>query len=169
MLTWSHYEASVLKEIVRDLEQFGREVPELVEWLEDVFENRIQDMHACCKDGFYHPGMRGSASIKAVLDALWRTDEALRQQFEAWTGLVGDPEQDPYSALPPVMIHGVLQDIHEGTGAMRGYQEMMYGESSRDPAARAGWSRLLRQYCKLDTLSMVLILEYWKRLVGGLS
>ena len=31
---------------------------------------------------------------------------------------------------------------------------------------KAKWAGLLRQYCGLDTLSMVLILEHWRRLVG---
>jgi hypothetical protein len=29
--------------------------------------------------------------------------------------------------------------------------------------AREKWSQLLRQYCRLDTLSMVLIFNHWKR------
>jgi hypothetical protein len=51
----------------------------------------------------------------------------------------------------------------KGTGAMRAYQEMMYGLSKSDPEARMGWAALLKQYCRLDTLSMVLILEHWRR------
>jgi hypothetical protein len=34
----------------------------------------------------------------------------------------------------------------------------------RPPADK--WSELLKQYCKLDTLSMVLIVEHWRRCVG---
>jgi hypothetical protein len=49
---------------------------------------------------------------------------------------------------------------------MRAYQEMMYGADKNDPDARAKWSALLTQYCRLDTLSMVLILEHWRRQVG---
>jgi hypothetical protein len=59
-----------------------------------------------------------------------------------------------------------MQDVHEGTGAMKAYQEMMYGVSAHDIGARSQWAQLLRQYCALDTLSMVLILEHWRRVTG---
>ena len=113
------------------------------------------------------PGMRGRTSIKVVLDALWKSDERMRAQFEAWTGTPADPAQDPYASLPAIEINGVMQDVHEGTGAMRAYQEMMYGAQKSDPVSKARWGALLRQYCALDTLSMVLILEHWRRCVDG--
>ena len=72
----------------------------------------------------------------------------------------------PYASLPPVEISGVLQDVHEGTGAMRAYQEMMYGADKNDPEKKDMWAGLLQRYCELDTLSMVLILEHWRRCVG---
>ena len=51
-------------------------------------------------------------------------------------------------------------------GAMIAYQEMMYGARRDDPAVRDAWRGLLLQYCSLDTLSMVLIFEHWRRIVG---
>ena len=42
----------------------------------------------------------------------------------------------------------------------------MYGEHKHDAATRERWAALLKQYCRLDTLSMVLILEHWRRAVG---
>jgi hypothetical protein len=166
VLTWSHFEGTTLKQIIADLDKFGHVVPELVEWMTDVFENRIVDLHDWAKNDFYHPGMRGRTSIKVVLDALWKSDEVMRKQFEAWTGMVADESRDPYASLPPVEISGVLQDVHEGTGAMRAYQEMMYGADKNDQAKKDMWAGLLQRYCELDTLSMVLILEHWRRCVG---
>jgi hypothetical protein len=166
VLTWSHFEATTLRQIVSDLERFGRDVPDLVRWLSDVFERRIVDLNQwACRD-YYHPGMGGSTSIKVVLDALWRTDPVMRRQCAEWSGLTGDPATDPYHALPPIEINGVLQEVREGTGAMQAYQEMMYGEHKHDAATREHWATLLKQYCRLDTLSMVLILEHWRRAVG---
>jgi hypothetical protein len=107
--------------------------------------------------------MRGRTSIKVVLDALWKSDEAMRQQFESWTGSHVDASQDPYASLPPIEINGIVQEVHEGTGAMRAYQEMMYGVNKQDIGARDKWASLLKQYCALDTLSMVLILGHWRR------
>jgi hypothetical protein len=166
VLTWSHFEATTLKQVIADLERFGHVVPELVEWMTDVFENRIVDMHEWARRDYYHPGMKGRTSIKVVLDALWKSDPAMRAQFNAWTAWPADDTRDPYACLPAVEIAGLLQDVHEGTGAMRAYQEMMYGADKNDPVSRAMWSGLLRRYCELDTMSMVLILEHWRRCVG---
>jgi hypothetical protein len=44
---------------------------------------------------------------------------------------------------------------------------MAYGVERDDPAAVAKWSRLLLEYCKLDTLAMVLIWEHWARITRG--
>ena len=166
VLTWSHFEATTLKQIVSDLDRFGHDAPDLVRWLSDVFERRIVDLNQwACRD-YYHPGMGGSTSIKVVLDALWRADPIMRRQFVEWSGLTGEPENDPYRALPPIEINGVLQEVREGTGAMQAYQEMMYGERKHDAPTRERWTMLLKQYCRLDTLSMVLILEHWRRAVG---
>ncbi len=163
VLTWSHFEETTLKQIVDDLSRFGRDEPELAEWIRDVFERRRVDLHEWARSEYYHPGMRGRTSIKVVLDALWKSDEAMRQQFESWTGRHVDAAQDPYASLPPIEINGIAQEVHEGTGAMRAYQEMMYGFKKEDLRARDNWATLLKQYCALDTLSMVLILEHWRR------
>jgi hypothetical protein len=166
VLTWSHFEATTLRQIVPELARFGHDCPELVEWMTDVAEHRIVDLHDWAKNDFYHPGMRGRTSIKVVLDALWKSDSQMRAQFRAWMSWPADDLMDPYACLPPVEIAGVMQDVHEGTGAMRAYQEMMYGADKNDPVTKAMWSALLRRYCELDTLSMVLILEHWRRCVG---
>lgn len=166
VLTWSHFEGTTLKQIMPEFERFGHDVPDLVEWMKNVVETRIVDMHDWALHDYFHPGMRGRTSIKVVLDALWKSDSTMRQQFEAWTGLPADASRDPYASLPPVKISGVMQDVHEGTGAMRAYQEMMYGADKNDPAKKDMWAGLLQRYCELDTLSMVLILDHWKRCVG---
>lgn len=166
VLTWSSFERTTLRQIPPELGTFGRQAPELVEWMKDVAERRVVDMYQWCNDWYYHPGMGGRSSIKVVLDAIWRTDEKMRGQFEQWTGLIADPATDPYASLPPIEINGVLRNVQEGTGAVLAYEEMMYGASKRDQARRASWGALLRQYCALDTLSMVLVLEHWRRLTG---
>ena len=164
VLTWSHFEGSVLNEIVQDLGEFARDEPELVEWMKDVVGRRIVDMHNWARTQYYNPGMRGRTSIKVVLDALWKSDAVMRDQFRAWSGLVAELGDDPYRTLPPVEINGVWQDVHEGTGAMLAYQEMMYGADKSDLGVKEQWGALLKQYCRLDTLSMVLIFEHWRRL-----
>lgn len=163
VLTWSHFEGTTLKQIEPELSRFGHEAPELVEWMHDVVEDRIVDLHDWARCWYYNPGMRGRTSIKVVLDALWQSDPRMREQFASWTGRSADGVLDPYRTLPAVEIAGVMQDVHEGTGAMRAYQEMMYGAEKKNPVTKEKWAGLLRQYCALDTLSMVLVLEHWRR------
>jgi hypothetical protein len=62
----------------------------------------------------------------------------------------------PYEALPLLVIRGEDIAITEGTGATCAYQAMLYGPEHKDERVREQWRRLLLQYCKLDTLSMVM-------------
>ena len=163
VITWSAFEGSRLKEILREFAQFGVTEPETAVWITNVVENRIADIYDWAKNDYYHPGMRGRTSIKVVMDALWKSDPFMREQFTSWTGMSAGESDDPYHSLPPLEINGVRQDVREGTGAIRAYEAMMYGVERTDLVAKAAWSGLLRQYCKLDTLSMVLIFEHWRR------
>lgn len=164
LVTWSHFEGSTLREIDKELSAFDADDPEMTEWIANVRGGRILDMHNWAKEDFFHPGMRGRTSIKVVMDALWRADAQMRAQFTKWTGLEGTESVDPYNALPVLEINGIPQNVHEGTGAMRGYEAMMYGVE--DDETKRRWRELLLQYCKLDTLSMVLIFEQLRRATG---
>ena len=169
VLTWSSYEEGRLKEIVRELPTFGADNPDLVSWIGGVISSRMVDLHDWAKYDFFHPAMRGRTSIKVVLDALWESDERMRDQFTDWTGMRSSAAEGPYHALPALAINGVPQDVREGTGAIRAYEAMMYGVERTDAVARNAWRALLLQYCRLDTLSMVLAFEYWRRATGALA
>ncbi len=134
--------------------------------VEGLNEGRIFDLHKCAANNFYHPGMGGRTSIKVVLDALWKTDSAMRDQFTTWNGRSVAASDDPYHTLPALIIDNVEQDVREGTGAIRAYEAMMYGIEKGRSDAKQKWRQLLLQYCELDTLSMVLIFEYWRRITG---
>jgi len=68
---------------------------------------------------------------------------------------------NPYDTLPPLPIGGKEEVVKEGTGAMRVYQELMFGFSASDPAVRERYRTLLLQYCELDTAAMVIIWRHW--------
>ena len=165
VVTWSPFENTTLKQIIADLAEFGRDVPELVKWLQSV-EARIVDLHDWAKEDYYHPGMGGRTSIKVVIDALWNSDSRMREQFQHLSGVAPNEAVDPYHALPAVKIDGAERSVRDGTAAMRAYDAMMYGPGRSDRETKERWARLLKQYCHLDTLSMVLILEHWRRAVG---
>lgn len=173
VLVWSAFERSVLGAVADDLGALGSGDRDLANWLRRVALKagtdgaRQVDMLAICRDWYYHPGMGGSNSIKAVLDAIWRTSAAVRDRFAELTRRAADPERGPYAALPSALIAGEEEGVREGTGAMRAYFRMAYGEERDDPEAVSTWSRLLREYCELDTLAMVLIWEHWRRITGG--
>jgi hypothetical protein len=172
LLVWSHFERSVLNTVAEELSSLGTGDKDLAAWLRQsalhvpAAGGRQLDLLKLCRTKYYHPAMKGSNSIKAVLDALWKHVPDVRLRFAELAGREGDPSEGPYAALPPLEINGVRQRVAEGTGAMQAYFAMVYGVERDDPATREAWSRLLLEYCKLDTLAMVLIWEHWGRVTG---
>jgi hypothetical protein len=165
VMAWARFECSTLRDTLSELDRFGESDPGLEQWLEWITEkDRILDLNQVTLDHFFHPGMGGRTSIKVVLDALWKSDAAMRARFRDVMGYDGDPLDGPYAALPSLVINGCEQQVAEGTGAIRAYEAMMYGAEREDAETREQWSTLLKQYCRLDTLAMVLIWEYWGRL-----
>lgn len=169
VLVWSGFEGSILRSVADELTAVGSGDRDLAAWLNatgmppKMNGARLLDLLQLCREQYYHPRMGGSNSIKAVLDALWKGVPEVRGRFAELTGQEGDPELGPYAALPALTINGVDQRVAEGTGAVRAYFAMVYGAERDDPDTRAAWRRLLLDYCRLDTLAMVLIFEHWQR------
>lgn len=171
ILTWSPFEKSTLKTVRDELAGRGlldAELQHLFALVDDASpaSARLLDMNRLAATEYFHPGMGGRTSIKVVLDALWKSDGDMRQQFFDLTGKRGDSETGPYAALEPLVIAGVEQEVAEGTAAIRAYEAIMFGAERHDAAVQAAWRQLLLEYCKLDTLAMVLIWENWRRAVG---
>jgi len=175
VLTWSPFEASTIRTVRDELAMRGA----LDESLRTVFARfekdpltgmpGMLDMHRLACAEYFHPDMGGRTSIKIVLDALWRSDAHMRDEFFALTGKRGDASTGPYAALEPLVIAGVEQSVAEGTGAIRAYEALMFGAERHDTGAQQSWRTLLLEYCKLDTLAMVLIWNHWRRVVGHLA
>jgi hypothetical protein len=76
---------------------------------------------------------------------------------------------NPYQTLPPLSFGNPDaedetdkdQVVIEGTGAMRAYQELLYGVHRGNEPITEPWRRLLLQYCKLDTAAMVIVWKHW--------
>jgi hypothetical protein len=165
---WSNYEVAILREIRQQMKQYGQQEGDLAQWIDRLTvnaNNRIVDLCALARDHYFHPAMRGSLSIKNVLPAVWKSDVSLRSNalFAAYLRFdqQGDPV-DPYSTLPPLPIGSKEEVVKEGTGAMRVYQEMMFGQARHDVGVRQNYRKLLLQYCELDTAAMVAIWMHWK-------
>jgi hypothetical protein len=170
LLVWSPFEKSILSAVAEEMSSLGSGDADLANWLREAAlplgdgVGRQLDMLKLCRKYYYHPGMQGSNSIKYVLDALWKHSPEARARFANLAGREGDPEHGPYATLPSEIIDDSEAEVKEGTGAVRAYFAMAYGLERDDPEAKAKWRQLLLEYCKLDTLAMVLIWEHWQRL-----
>jgi hypothetical protein len=164
---WSHYEIDILREIRRQMDKYGYANAELAQWIDQltVEENpRVVDLCKLAQEHYFHPLMKGSVSIKYVLPSVWAADTNLRTNplFEKYVKFDGAGSLlNPYATLPPLPIGEAEEVVNEGTGAMRVYQEMMFGRAKNDEALRKGYKRLLLQYCELDTAAMVAIWMHW--------
>ena len=166
---WSHHERTVLRAIRRELVETGGDA-ELVRWLTSrVSEEARQpfvDMNRLCLLHYCHPAMKGRTSIKPVLNAIWTDDASVRARFPEYIKERDGQLLSPYDALDSIEVAGKVDVVREGTGAVRAYQDLLYGESRGNAAAKERYSQVLRQYCQLDTAAMVIIWEHWRRLAG---
>lgn len=173
VLTWAGHEANVLSDIVQQMVQYEQDDRELREFLELLVssksaQGRLVDMNRLTLDFYFHPLMKGRTRIKDVFPAIWRSNERIRKRlwFSEYESVKDDQILDPYKNLPSLTIGGTQISVQEGTGAMRAYEDMIFGEASKNPEEKENWKRLLLQYCKLDTLAMVAIWEHWEELSG---
>lgn len=164
LLTWSHHEKTTLDDIARQIGDYGLPEDDLGAWLlKTTSSGRLFDLCAHALSHYFHPAMAGSTSIKAVLPAVWSSNASLRADpwFKAYVRIDDGKLVDPYQTLPKIEIFDQAEVVNEGTGAMRAYQEMLYGAGRRAEDAKRAWRDLLLQYCCLDTLAMVMIWKHW--------
>ena len=169
MFVWSSHERSALRDIRRQFERYGERDHAIAEWIDDLAgrdddSGRILDLHDLCRKHYFHPSMGGSTSIKYVLPAVWEQNANLRSHrwFESYARTLDGLVLSPYDALQDQSADGSpLKAVKDGTGAMRTYQEMMYGLQRENRMYREAQQRLLLQYCKLDTAAMVIVWMHW--------
>ena len=177
VLIWTSYENTILKDIHEQMEIYGYHNPSLKNWLEcfvkfDKDDNcGYIDLARLCNQYYHHPLCNGKYSIKYVLPAVLNETNSLH--IASWLEQINllrkDPEDrilNPYDSLPEIIV-GTSTTVNDGTGAIRAYQDMLYGLHKNDPAIKSQWEKALREYCRLDTLAMLIIWEYWK--IKGVS
>lgn len=164
---WSSYEMSILREIRQLMNSHNLNETELAAWLDRTTANdnpRVVDLLNLAKDHYFHPVMNGSLSVKYALRAAWISNNELRTRPVFAKYVKTDKNKrllDPYASLPPLPIGEKEEVVREGTGAMRVYQDMMFGLAKEDNARRETYRKLLLQYCELDTLAMVFLWLHW--------
>jgi len=169
-LMWATHENTVLRTILEQMEVFQIEDEALKRWLtsitsDDDREGRLVDMNRMTQEHYFHPFMKGRTSIKKVLPAVWSNHPYLHavDHFKQYA-----PEKfisgviDPYDNLASNMSEDEFEEgvVSEGTAAMRAYQRIRFDE--RLSVAQKDELRFqLLQYCKLDTMAMVIIAHHW--------
>lgn len=169
VFVWATHEGSVLSEILEQMEVYGHKDPELKEFLQKMdaiklSQDKFIDMNKLTGEYYFHPEMKGKTSIKKVFPAIWKSNPDIRKLpwFAPYEVIEGGQVMDPYKNLPPMVISRCDVSVQEGTAAMRAYEEMIFGQASKRPEEKEQWKKLLLQYCKLDTLAMVVIWERWR-------
>ena len=176
-LMWSPHENTTLRNIYHQTKKYNYSNPDLMIWLERLVKmdksdkGRFVDMDKLCREGYFHPSMKGRTSIKVTLPAVLKANRSERTErwlknFSQDIDLLSTDEDDniidPYKNLPPLEFLEHAEYVNEGTGAMRAYEDMIFGKAQGIPAYENAYKEALLNYCKLDTLAMVIIWEHWK-------
>ena len=165
---WATHENTILSHIHDQMRRRSHLNPKLNDWIESTATldksapGRLVDMNRLTLKNYFHPLMKGKTSIKKVCDAVWKENANLREMFPQYVKTKNGEILSPYQALPPLIINGREVVVAEGTGAIRAYEAMVYGSERTDEAVKSLWKDLLRQYCKLDTLSMFFVWKHWR-------
>ena len=191
---WSHHENTILSKIVEQLEMASdalSDLEDLTNFLQTLTRGGQRELVDLCKiseKAFFHPGTKGSNSIKKVLPAILRSSPTLRETYS--TPIYGSPDgipsknfsglqgvawiegnnTDPYVRLKSIakglLPQGALEDsvIAEGGAAATAYSRLQFEDLDADERARITASLL--RYCELDTLAMVMVVQGWRNLIG---
>jgi hypothetical protein len=166
---WATHENTVLRTVLNQMTEFGYKDDKLESWLIEMTKDegrdgRWVDMNKLTLQHYFHPYMKGRTSIKRVLPAIWGHFPYLHEipHFKNYA-----PEKleagiaDPYDTL--IAGIGITDNDNEvvkgGTDAMRAYQRLSNEEMSEEH--REEIIRQLLEYCKLDTMAMVIIAHHW--------
>jgi len=193
LLDHSPYSEAETRTLVRFIESIAKPSSKDEDvWI--TGERQLIDLAQTVRRWFWHPSMGGSNSIKKVLPAVLEASPFLQERYG--TARYGSPEMkslnfpptawfrrdsqgqvmDPYALLPDIQQHqwgdrlaeieGLYDDeaIANGGAAMTAWAYMQFAEMSE--TERNALDGMLRQYCELDTLAMVIILEYFLKEAG---
>lgn len=167
-LMWTSFENTILRNILEQMDIYNYENDTLKNWLTNITtdkkhgrEGRFVDLNDLTIQYYFHPDMKGKTSIKKVLPAIWNNNKYLHS-ISWFKDYISESSitLNPYDTLAPILNDLEKEEVvKDGTGAMRVYNELMFGGYSEE--RRSQLKTLLLQYCKLDTMAMVIIWKYW--------
>jgi len=192
---YAAHEKTVLNQILKQIEDTNTEnLPDkeelkkfIISITGDREERAMVDMLKLVKDFYYHPRMKGSNSIKAVLPAVMESDYVKDKYSQPigkinvtsinfsdnmiWCQLDDNGQViDPYKLLNPVFNDIIISDdafdetVADGGAAMTAFARIQFAEMPEDQ--RNSTIESLKRYCELDTLAMVIIYDYFRKLTG---
>ncbi|MEX0995939.1 MAG: DUF2779 domain-containing protein [Flavobacteriaceae bacterium] len=153
-------------------------------------ERDMIDLQKTVVHYYYDPSTNGSNSIKAILPAVLNSSTYLQDRYQqplTQLDLSSKNFEDshvflkmeqgipinPYKALPPIFdgwdneqlekVADSLSEIKDGGAALFAYGKLQFPEVSQEE--REAIRNALLRYCELDTLAMVMILEYFREVV----
>lgn len=169
-LMWATHENTVLRTILNQMELFDVDDATLSNWLVDIThdkdrEGRLVDMNRMTQELYFHPYMKGKTSIKKVLPAIWSYNSYLHSvpHFKDYApDVLMSGILDPYDTLTSGISSEEWDDevVKGGTAAMRAYHRIRFDDSLTQ-AQKDELRYQLLQYCKLDTMAMVIIAYHW--------
>ena len=177
---WASHENTVLRSILERMEAQSHPDTTLCNWLTGMThfasktkdrsrdrKGRLVDMNKLTEQYYFHPDMKGRTSIKKVLPAVWSAHRYLHEVIAFQDYAPTEFEQgliNPYETLVAVNPSCEWKDAEEvirgGTAAMRAYQRIRFDHTLNDTDRQELRNQLL-QYCKLDTMAMVIIAHHW--------
>ena len=185
---YSNYENYVLKSVKNRMEDFDKtHYSKYIKFLDTITfspnesppERALIDLKDIVLKHYYHPSMKGSNSLKAVLPAIMQSSPFLKQKYsqplafgENLQGKIFFKEEnglvlDPYKLLPKIKSEVSSSNVYfgellaDGAAAMKAFQLIQFSDiiSSDD---KENLIEALLNYCELDTLAMVMLFEHLK-------
>lgn len=186
---YSNYENDVLNEIHGQLKVWkgkNNDFKEIQKWIETITyvkkgnkyerkgENKMVDMLRLVQDYYYHPLLKGSNSIKAVIPTIFQISDFIKKKYSKpyenslnyglnhiwYQTISGNTTKDPYSLQISVDDKdNEYLNIPEGSAVVPLYLKSQLQETSKEEVEKI--KEALLRYCELDTLSMVMIYEHW--------
>jgi len=150
-------------------------------------ERDMIDLLDVVKKHYWHPSMGGSNSLKVVLPAILNSSTHIQKKYskpiygmnsnirshnynDGWIWIQRDDNGEvtnPYKLLPPIfddLDQETVEEFHtedqiaDGGAAMTAYGMIQFAEMSK--GERDSIIKGLLNYCELDTLAMVLFIDY---------
>ena len=189
---YASHENTVLQSIKNRMIQKGDKYLDELSFINEISfakneqkpQRAMIDMKKIIEHYYYNYFMKGSISLKAVLPAIMKTSEFLKEKYskelDFGTNLKGKTFYqerdniilDPYKLLPKIdsdidsanTIFGE-ELLADGTAAMKAFQILQFSRDVLEKKEEENLIKALLNYCELDTLAMLMLYEHLNFLV----